>query len=310
MKKWWINGLAMLMAGAMTVFAVGCGDDDDKGNNSDTELTEEQQYAYAQALMSAAPGLMVQNFGSQFWDGVDQEDFTFSFFGLGKMVPPHLGKAVPVLAKPIQLEADTVIFGYNAGTGWWKFHVEFSFDDDTSGISVSLLLDDSVRFQTDAGVPQLEPNDNTSTFFHQGDLTLEVSIDADSLGVFAVAIGGENDFSVTGLNEDFVTVNGSTDAAIDFELDTDSVTADIEMQFLGEVEDVVTANVPESCPDDGLLTLDFEMDFVVEQGDETASASGDWAVQVDLTGEGMAHITVQSGDFEAEGDEFICDPPL
>jgi hypothetical protein len=210
----------------------------------------------------------------------------------------------------MQLEADTVIYVYT--NGWWKFHVEYSLDDDTTGISVSILLDDSVRFLTGASLPQITPNDLTETFIHQGEITLEVAIDGDSLGTFAVGLGGDNDFTVTGLNDTTVTVNGSTDASIDFGVSNDSIDADIHMAFFGDVDNVVTANEPESCPDDGSITLGFEMNFDVTEGDETSEASGEWGVLVDFLGEGMAHVEVHSetGDFEVESDQSICEPPL
>ncbi len=63
MKTWWLNGLSMFVAGTLAVFALGCGDDD-KGSNSSSDLTEEEQYALAAQVMQAAPGLMLQNFGS------------------------------------------------------------------------------------------------------------------------------------------------------------------------------------------------------------------------------------------------------
>lgn len=310
MKKSWVNGLSMMVVGALTVFAVGCGDDD-KGNNSNTRLTEEEQYALSQPLVAAAPGLMLQSFGSQFWDGVDPEDFTFNLFGLGKIVPGRLEKRIPDrLLTPMQLEADTVIYAFS--DGWWKFHVEYSVDDDTTGISVSILLDDSVQFLTAAQVPQISPNELTETFVHQGEMTFQVAIDADSLGTFAVGIGGDNDFTVTGLNEATVLINGSTDAAIDFEVSNDSVEADISMAFFGAVDDVVAANEPESCPEDGNFTLGFEMDFDVTQGDENLEASAEWEVHVDFLGDGMAHVEIhaEDGDFEVEGDQNICEPPL
>ncbi len=310
MRKWWINGLCMIMAGALTIFAAGCGDDD-KGNNSGTDLTVEEQYVLSQQLLAAAPGLMIQNFGSQYWDGVDPEDFTFNLFGLGKMVPARLEKRLPdALLKPTRLEADTVIYVYT--NGWWKFHVEYSLDDDTTGISVSILLDDSVQFLTGALTLQITPNDFTETFIHRGEMTLEVAIDGDSLGTFAVGLGGENDFTVTGLNESTVLVNGSTDASIDFEVVNDSIQADIFMAFTGDVDNVVTDNEPESCPDEGNFTLGFEMDFEVVEGDDSAEASGEWEVHVEFLGDGMAHVEVhaEDGDFEVEGDESICEPPL
>lgn len=310
MKRWWINGICMMLAGALTVFAVGCGDDDDKGTNGTTgDLTEEEQYVLAQQLMAAAPGLMIQNFGSQFWDGVDPEDFTFNLFGLGKAIPPGIGKRIPMLSTPTQLEADTVIYGYTP-SGWWKFHVEFALEDDTLGIAVSIVLDDSVRFQTETGTAQPDPDENTHTFLHEGELTLNVSLDAESLGTFVVGIGGDNDFTVTGLNQAMVTVNGSTGAAIDFEIDTDSADAEIEMEFLGTVDDVIAPNEPEACPVDGMISLDFEMDFYVEAGDEVSRGSGDWEVDVDILNADVAHVTVRSGDFEVEGDQSICEPPL
>jgi hypothetical protein len=308
MKKWGIHGLCMLMAGAMTVFAVGCGDDD-KGNNSTGDLTEEEQYQLASSLMMASPGLMLQNFGSQYWDGVDPEDFTFNFFGLGKAVPPGLGKRLPpALARPMQLEADTVIYVF--ANGWWKFHVEYSLDDDTSGFEVTVLVDDSIQFLTGTSTPQITPNELTETFVHQGELTLQVSIDGDSVAT-SVGIGGENDFTVTGLNEANVVVNGSTDASIDFALDTDSVEADIHAGFFGDVDNVITANEPSSCPESGNFTLGFDMDFEVRDGDDVVEASGDWEVHVDFLGEGMAHVEIhaEDGDFEAEGDQFICEAP-
>jgi hypothetical protein len=141
-------------------------------------------------------------------------------------------------------------------------------------------------------------------------MSLNVAIDADSLGFFEVALDGDNDFTVVGLNQPQVTVNGSTRAAIDFGIDTDSVAADIEMEFTGVVDDVVTDNVPESCPDDGTISLDFEMDFTVREGDENTQAAGDWSVTVDFLGDGMAHVEAQSGDFQAESDRNICEPPL
>jgi hypothetical protein len=274
LKKWLINGLAVTMASAMTILAVGCGDDD-KGNNSGTELTEEEQYALSQQILVASPRLVVQNFGSQFWDGVDPEDFTFDFFGLGKLVPPRLAKRLPdALMKPMQLEADTVIYDYS--NGWWKFHVEFALDDDTAGISVSILLDDSVQFLTAAETPQIAPNDLTVTFVHQGEMTLEVAIDGDSLGTFGVGLAGENNFIVNELNEPNVTIFGATNASIDFSVANDSIEAAIFMAFNGLVDGVVTANEPESCPDDGNITIGFEMDFEVTEGDEYVEAAGEW----------------------------------
>ncbi len=310
MKRWWLNGLGLVMVGALTVFAVGCGDDD-KGTNGNTgDLTEEQQYAVIAPVMTAAPGLMVQNFGSQFWDGVDESDFTFSFFGLGKMVPPGLGKISPdYLAKPVQLEADTVVFGYNNSNGWWVFHVEYSFDDDTLGIAVSLSLDDSVRFQTATDEPQLDPNDLTQSFLHEGTITLDVTIDADSLGSFGIELGGENDFTVTGLSGDQVTVNGQTDAEIHYLFDSDSASAIVDMEFVGTVDDVVAANAPEACPEDGTISFDFAMAFDVHNGDDHAEADGDWSVTVDFTGGGMADVDASSGDFDfSQDDTYVCTP--
>lgn len=252
---------------------------------------------------------MLQNFGSQYWDGVDPEDFTFSFFGLGKAVPPGLGKKLPpALARPMQLEADTVIYVFT--NGWWKFHVEYTLDDDTSGFAVTVLVDDSIQFLTGASTPQITPNEFTETFVHQGELTLQVSIDGDSIAT-SVGLGGENDFTVTGLNEESVVVNGSTDASIDFALDTDSIEADIHMGFVGDVDNVVTANEPSSCPDDGNFTLGFDMDFEVTEGDEVVEASGEWEVHVDFLGDGVAHVEIhaEDGDFEAEGDQIICEVP-
>jgi hypothetical protein len=309
MKKWWFHGICMVVAGALLTVNLGCGDDN--GNNGGSALTKEEQYALAQQIVDAAPGLMIQNFGSQFWDGVDPEDFTFDLFGLGKLVPERVAKLHPnALTKPIQLEADTVTFGYNPSSGWWVFHVEFSFDDDTTGIAVAITLDDSVRFQTEAGLAQLDPDENTHSFLHAGDISMQVSIDADTFGTFGVGIGGDNDFTVVGLNQSQVTVNGATGAAIDFETTSNQVQAEISMEFLGVVDDVVTDNTPESCPDDGTFSLDFEMDFVVREGGRTSRASSDWSVVVDLLGGGNAHIEVQSGDFEFESDQNICEPPL
>lgn len=309
MKKWWFRGGCMVVAGALLTVNLGCGDDN--SNNSGSRLTREEQYALAEQIMAAAPGLMLQNFGSQFWDGVHPEDFTFDLFGLGKMVPERVAKVHPeLLAKSFQLEADTAIFGYNPSSGWWVFHVEFNFADDTTGIAVAITLDDSVRFQTEAGFAQLEPNENTHSFLHAGDISLEVMFDADTFGTFGVEIGGGNDFTVVGLNQSLVTVNGSTAAAIDFESNTSGVQASISMDFLGVVDDVVTENVPGSCPDDGTFSLDFGMDFVVRESGRTTRASSDWSVLVELLGGGNAHIEVQSGDFQAESDQNICEPPL
>ena len=129
---------------------------------------------------------------------------------------------------------------------------------------------------------------------------------------FAVGLGGDNDFTVTGLNDENVVVNGSTDASIQFGVENDSVDANVFMAFFGEVDNVVTANEPESCPDDGNFTLGFEMNFDVTQGDENLEASAEWEVHVDFLGDGMAHVEVhaEDGDFEVEGDQNICEPPL
>lgn len=310
MKKWWLNGACIVMAGALTVFAVGCGDDD-KGNNGTGDLTEEEQYAVIAPVMSAAPGLMIQNFGSQFWDGVDPGDFEFTFFGLGKLVPAGLGKVSPdYLAKPVQLEADTVVYGFNSENGWWVFHVEYSLVDDTMGIAVSLTLDDSVRFQTATGGPQVDPNELTETFLNEGTITLDISIDADSLGAFGVELGGENDFTVTGLNDDQVTVNGQTDASINYSFDSDSASAVVDMDFLGTVDDVVAANSPDACPEDGTISFGFSMLFNVQNGNRRAEADGDWSVNVDFTGGGMADVDASSGGFDFNQDDvYVCTPP-
>lgn len=311
MKKWWINGLCTFLAGALAIVAVGCGDD--KGNDSATELTKEEQYDLVQPLIATAPNLVVQNFGTQFLDGVDTADFVFNLLGLGKIVPPRLGKLLPgALAKPMQVEADTLILGYNTSNGWWTFHVEYSLDIDTLGLSLDLTLslDDSVRFETEAGQAQFDPNGNTYRLRHEGSSNLSLLFDGDTAGVFGVDLGGDNDFDIVGLNGSQVTINGSTDAAIDFEFSNDTIEAAIEMSYSGEADDVVTDNEPESCPESGNLTLDFEMDFDVTRGDENVTVSGDWEVRVELLGDNMANVEVQSGDFEAEGVQDICEEPL
>ncbi len=224
-------------------------------------------------------------------------------------MPSRIAKRLPdSYLTATQIDADTVIYVYT--NGWWKFHVEYSLDDDTTGISVSILLNDSVQFLTASQTPQIAPNELTETFLHRGDITLEVSIDGDSLGTFGVGIGGENDFTVTGMNDENVVVNGSTDAAIDFAVTNDSIDADISMDFFGDVDNVVTANAPNSCPHDGNFTLGFGMDFDVTQGDEELSASGEWEVHVEFLGDGMAHVEVhaEDGDFELDGEQAICEP--
>ncbi len=310
MKKWWLNGVCMMLVGALTVFAIGCGDD--KGSGSDS-LTTEEQYTVITEYFTFDPdddstavdvtGIALGLLSGEYWDGVDTADATV----LAKRVIPS--------AKRVSNDDDSLYVDYNFVSGWWVIYYRVS-DSGELG-SFELAFRDSVRYQDSEGHAQFEPDESTNRIDLTQQLTSHVSGSPQGLA----AAEGDHFELGTSANSRFVVVRSAADmaqvdgfAGVNFNLDaaTNDSAAVIGFDLQAEYDELM---IPigqfdgEPCPTGGEVSAGLDISVSVQAGDETAEAEGSWDASINFTGGGNATVDIQSGDFSEEYSGQACDPP-
>ncbi|MEW5701866.1 MAG: hypothetical protein AB1792_06520 [Candidatus Zixiibacteriota bacterium] len=269
----------------LTLAVAGCSGD--KGNGPSGNMTKGEQYEEMGPFMEELVVSTVDEFGTEFWDGVDEGDVSQS-------VPIR----IPGSGKRVAAHSDSLSIIYYPLRGWWIITAQL--DVDSENVSGSVQLRDSVRFETVAGVPQAQPDATTYRFRHGGWLTMTLEGSEDGTEVtFGMTAGRAAD--VVGLNGDVATVNGSSAGSFDLHGSDDEGSADLTFEFETSVSQVDIPVTPGNyCPTDGSMHANIQIDFDIRSDSAHAQAKGAWDADVDFTGNGGYDITVSSGDFSAE----------
>jgi hypothetical protein len=316
MKRWWINALSILVAGALTITVTGCGDDDDKGTGT-SDLSTEEQYEIITKYFSLDPdndsaaidvtGIALGLLSGEYWDGVDTSDIIMT---AQRLVPNT------TLAKRAAHGDDSLDVDYDFVTGWWAIFYRVDLSSEFGDFE--LTFRDSVRFQDAEGHPQMEPDVTTSRLDLIQDLTSHVSGLNEGL-----AAHGDDHFDLTtsvdsrfaALRTAFDTAQVDGDAGVTFTLDASAndTAAVIGFEFDASFDEVSiplegTGDGP--CPSDGDISATLDIAVSLEAGDETAEAEGTWDASIDFTGDGNADVDVQSGDFTKSYSGQVCGEPL
>lgn len=310
MRKCWINGLCVLVAGVLAVSTVGCGDDDDDSNS----LTTEEQYEVISEYFTFDPddqsgaidvtNLALGLLSGEYWDGIDTSDAT----GLGKRLIPN--------AKRFADDSDSLYVDYDLATGWWVIY--YSFTVTGEGGDFGLSFRDSVRYSDAAGNSQLEPNETTDRIDLRQQLTSHVTGLTEGLAAhgddhFDLENTANARLTVTRAGFDMAEVNGTAGVTFDLDASANDSAAVIVLGLGAEYHELMIPLAGfegEACPTSGDVMADFNAEVTLETEDETAHAEGSWEATIDFTGDGTATVEVQSGDFSREYSGTVCDPPV
>lgn len=310
MRKWWINGLCILMAGALAVVAVGCGDDDDDSN----ALTTEDQYnaiseyfAFDPNAEDAAidvPGIALGLLSGEYWDGIDSSDV----IGVGK-------RSIPIAKRGTE-DSDSLYIDYDIPTGWWVVYYNFTVLNEEGGFT--LTFRDSVRYSDGTGNSQFEPNETTERIDLRQQLTSHVMGLSEGLAAhgedhFDLGTTANSRLVVTRASVSEAQVDGTGDVTFALDASASDTAVVINLGLESEYTELLIPiagfeGVP--CPTSGGVTADFVADVTIEAGEETAQAEGSWEAAIDFTGDGSASVEVQSGDFSREYSGQVCEPPV
>jgi hypothetical protein len=310
MRKWWINGLCVLVAGVLAVSSVGCGDDDDDSNS----LTTEEQYDVISEYFSFDPndqsgaidvtGIALGLLSGEYWDGIDTSDAT----GLVKRLVPN--------AKRIADDSDSLFVDYSVATGWWVIYYRATVEGE--GGEFGLAFRDSVRYSDASGNSQIEPSETTDRIDLRQQLTSHVTGVAEGLAAhgddhFDLETTANSRLAITRASIDMAEVNGTASVTFDLDASKDDTAAVIILGLGSEYSELM---IPLAgfeggpCPTSGGVTADFDADVTLEAGEETAHAEGSWDATIDFTGDGSATVEVQSGDFSRDYTGPVCEPPV
>jgi hypothetical protein len=283
----------LTVAGAVLLVASGCSKSSKKVTNADT-LTKDQQYALTETYLDAMVPLMVGQFGARFWDGIGPEDFN-----LGSLSPLGVGK----LASPL----DSISYQYEVARGWWIIYAHVSVDNDTVG-TLQFTLRDSVRFETQSGRAQVNPNDSTYRVRNGGNITLNLEAPFGDSASLSTDLTSSTTVDVTGLTGSVATVNGNTNAFFGFGLVSGANSADVGFDLQASIDNVtVSTSSSDPCPIGGSMAVNLGLNIDVVQDRKHDAASGQWEVQIGFASGGMANIDVHSGDFHAQKSVSVCE---
>jgi len=284
--------MAIFVAAAVAALIViaGCSRGVD---NQTSDLTKEEQYDEIAPFIDMMISSASLQFGGAFWDGVSEEDI--------QTAPLE----VPGLGKPVASNTESISVVYNPVKGWWFISAELS-ETDSLG-TMTILISDSVRFETAAGDPQIEPDETTDRFRHGGSLSFDWLLDGDSVTLdFSVTIASHAD--VSGINTPTATAVGATTASMGIEADTPEGSGSFVFDVSAAASNIQmnTSDGGDACPYDGTLALDMSVDIDVTEDGNHLEASGDWDVAVEFIGGGRAAIVIDSDDFHLETEETVC----
>jgi hypothetical protein len=148
-----------------------------------------------------------------------------------------------------------------------------------------------------------------------GDAGNDVNID--------FSVDGQSTATVLGLNSGSALVNGST--SLDLDMDAGGFVEDTEtsetlafdiagsIDLSALVDDLmipIDIEGEPGCPESGLVQAGLGVNLNVLFGDESGQAEGDWSISIEMLGQGVGHVEIQSGDFLIEGTTVVCDPLL
>ena len=295
------GGLAFLF---VILLLTSCGGS--KSTNESGDLTKEQQFEdideFINLDLESDESLVDINAifsgqsSSPYWDGVDSADVVSS----GLLASPQLSG----LGKIASLQDETLTLEYNPQSGWWA--IDYVGQDDLFGIIVN--VHDSVRFETLEGTPQRDPDASTYRFVERAAASLVWQLTAQD-GSFDLSIDTDIDLDATGLNTNLVTVDGASSGNFDVYAANADTVIDLSLAFSGANNNVtVDGPLPPdgACPNGGSASASLAVDLAVQEGNQSAQASGQWDVSVIFLGDGRGTVTVQSGDFTHEVTGDIC----
>jgi len=297
---------ACLVIGVLMI--AGCGGDDDKGTGS-SGLTAQDQFTQLTQFIEFDPDavesdnfnvsdLMLSQTFTQFWDGMDESDFEdFSSF----------------LAKPLAASANVIAdtslsITYNPGSGWWYANFVLTQVYPEFGLSSSIAIKDSVRYEMLDGTPQMVPDETTThRVLQKASLVVGIGFGGSGSAVqFDVAAG--SDVDATGLNTSTVNVSGDGTYAIGITASGNEGTVNMDIGMGSSWNDVAISDPMSSdpCPTEGDISGDFTLDLDVVNNTGHYTANGAWNLGIDFTGGGNTTVNVQSGDFNQSFTGNVC----
>ncbi len=272
------------------VFTSGCSKSN-KGTNTNT-LTKDQQYVVAQSYLESVVPLVVEQFGTKFWDGVDQSDLVV------ESSPLALGKRTTLVSDSVSLQ-------YEELQGWWILYAHLSAHNGIIG-TMEITLRDSVRFATLSGRPQIQPNDSTDLFKYVSSSTFLLQTPPGDTSL-KLNTSGKSTMTAVGLTDTVVTVNGSVQVSIDADAMANADSAIVSLDLQADVANVkVTNDSANACPSSGAMSVTLDMDVDVVEGQTRSQASGAWQADAVFTGQGTANVNFHSGDFHRQVTQPVC----
>ncbi|MEW5876108.1 MAG: hypothetical protein AB1752_13125 [Candidatus Zixiibacteriota bacterium] len=296
MNKRTISALAAALGLVGVLMMTGCSDDD-KGNNSGSQLTAEEQYALLEEFLIGPDGamegdaslLLLGQLNRSYWDGIDETDFAASVAAFTR-------------GKVTAADVDSIWYDYSAETGWWHVYVDLSFQ---FGADFHLVSRDSVRFEDASGDPQQVPDENTVVAMHGSAFLAQIELDEPGQFLDLEASTGGY-LEVAGLNSDDLIINGDAAGIIEFLADVADTTAVFELEVATEVDQMILPNEEGSCPTDGNINATLSIDLDVQAGEEHAQAHGDWSLALDIQSDGMANAEFHSGSTDISAELSVC----